>query len=396
MPFALASCVSHDLQPDNRPNLRALSAEEVTVSAANNDFGFNLFRNLEQQNSGNMFISPLSVGMALGMTLNGASPATQESILKTIEFGNLQPSEVNQAYKDLTGLLTSMDRTVEMDMANSIWYKKELTVKGPFASVIQNYYSGTIQGLDFSDPSSVKTINQWVEGKTKNKIKNLLSEIDPNAVMFLINAIYFKGNWNNQFDPALTKPADFKLEDGSLQQVPMMFSKGVKLFRYQHDQFLLADIPYGNKQFGMTILLPNTGRTVKDINALLSADSLSHWLNQADSIQPELTMPKFKMEWKKDLKTNLMKMGMAMADFPDLIEEQLPLKIDKVIHQSFIEVNEQGSEAAAATAVEIGYTAVGPPAIQLIQINRPFLFIIREKHSGVILFIGQLADPSNN
>ena len=210
MPFALASCVSHDLRPDNRPNLRALSAEEVTVSAANNDFGFNMFRNLEQQNPGNMFISPLSVGMALGMTLNGASPATQESILKTIEFGNLQPSEVNQAYKDLTGLLTSMDRTVEMDMANSIWYKKELTVKGPFASVIQNYYSGTIQGLDFSDPSSVKTINQWVEGKTKNKIKNLLSEIDPNAVMFLINAIYFKGNWNNQFDPALTKPAGLK------------------------------------------------------------------------------------------------------------------------------------------------------------------------------------------
>jgi len=180
----------------------------------------------------------------------------------------------------------------------------------------------------------------------------------------------------------------------------MMYSKGVKLSFFANNQLSLLDIPYGNGQFNMTVLLPNSTKTVASILQDLGSDSINYWLDKAEPRTPILEMPKFKMEWKSLLNEPLSDMGMGTAfsdnaSFPYLFENPLSLKISRVIHQSFIEVDEEGSEAAAATAVGIGETSVGLPALDHIKINRPFIFMIREKHSRVILFIGQLHNPGN-
>lgn len=215
--------------------------------------------------------------------------------------------------------------------------------------------------------------------------------------MFLVNAVYFKADWKYQFDKSQTKEDAFTLEDGSQVPVQMMFSKGVKLKHYMDDTFQLLDLPYGNGQFNMAILLPAAGKTTADIMPMLSFQNLQSWLDKAGTLTPQLFLPKFTMKFKMDLKDPLIDMGMQLpftsaAEFPGFFEEEAPCSIDRVIHQSFIEVNEEGAEAAAATAVSIELTSVNTG--NTIRIDRPFVFFIHEKHSGTILFAGRLMNPS--
>lgn len=389
------SCDDHLISPENKPNLRTLSAAEESVSAANNDFAFDFFRKVRQgAENKNIFVSPLSVTMGLSMAMNGANDSTQQSILRLLKFGNTTPAEVNQACKDLTSLLTSMDRTVQVGLANSVWSNQDYTIQKSFADIIAQYYDGKVQALDFTNPSSVNTINSWVESKTNHLIKNLLDHIDSNAVMFLINAIYFKGTWTDSFDNSQTRLMPFFAEDGSVQNVTTMHSRKSKVAYFQHRNFTLIDIPYGNEQFSMTILIPTEGSTLNNLLSVTAIDSLDLWLSHSASITAPLEMPKFKMSWQKELLDDLEEMGMKKNGFPHLFEEQLPLEITSVIHQSYIDVNEQGTEAAAATSVTIGVTSIGPPSI--LKVNRPFIYLIREKHTDAILFMGQLISPGTD
>ncbi len=388
---SLNACNDQTISPDNPPNLRVLSNAEVVVSSSINDFGFTLFR--KTHNNQNTFTSPLSVSVALGMVLNGASQDTRQSILSTINFEGLTAEEVNGAYKDLTALLLSMDRTVEVGLANSVWYHQDYSVNSAFSEIIKDYYDGTVQSLDFKSATAKTTINNWVESKTNNRIKDLIDQISGDDIMFLINAIYFKGEWQYQFDAAKTHSANFTREDGTTTTVDMMFSKGAKiLYGAEEDGVQLVDVPYGNGQFSMTLLVPGQ-KSIQELVESLTSTQLQAWLANADTLTTELEIPKFKMTWKKDLKESLMAMGMNMDGFPALFEEPLPLAISRVIHQSFLEVNEKGSEAAAATAIGIEVTSF-PSRPPRITIDKPFVFFIREKHSGVILFSGQLLDPA--
>lgn len=395
--FAVASVLisCNDSTPpehSNPPNLRTLSAAEAKVASSGNEFAFNLYREVQDTEPSNTFISPLSVGYALGMALNGATAETRQSILNTIDFGDLTADEVNIAYRDLTSLLLSMDNQTKISIANSVWNHDDFTVKNSFSNIITQYYDGTVQALNFRAPETRNTINQWVEDKTNGKIKDLLGEISPDEVMFLINAIYFKSNWSYQFDKSKTHKAPFTKLNGSSTEVDMMFSKGVSLSRYHHEDFMLIDIPYGNEQFRMTLLVPSSSKNFSEVLSSISADNLEQWLEQSDSLTCELEIPKFKMTWKDDLKGPLGEMGMLMHGFPDFFEEEPSLAISRVIHQSFIEVNEEGSEAAAATAIGVELTSA-PPTPQRITVDRPFLFLIRENHSGVVLFMGQFINP---
>jgi len=392
LPFA--SCQDSSVEPDNKPNLRTLSHAEQTLSDASNDFAFSLFRTVREADaSPNTFISPLSVSMALGMTLNGASPETRESILNTINFGDLTADEVNKGYLDLTGLLLSMDKKVAMGIANSVWYSREYTASDPFIDRIEDYYGGLVEALDFSNPNAKNTINDWVASKTNDRIKNLIGGISPEEVMFLVNAIYFKGDWTYQFDKSKTHDAPFRMENGSTATVNMMFAKKVAMRRFENEALRLLDIPYGNEQFRMTILLPSGAKTVGDIAADLSAEQLNSWLAASDSIAPEFELPKFRIDWKRDVRDQLKSMGMKTTGFPELFEEDLDLEITRVIHQTYLDVNEEGTEAAAATAVGIGLTSAPPPPLR-ITIDKPFVFLIREKHTGAILFMGQYKEPA--
>lgn len=386
-----SSCGDSNVTPGNEPNLRPLSASEAVVTTATNDFAFNLFKQLQEETPENNFISPLSVSMALAMTLNGASPETQESILQTIDYGDLSPQEVNSGYKDLTALLLSMDRRVKLGIANSVWYTDKYHAKETFTSIIDEYYDGKVSALNFGDDNSKDVINKWVDDKTNDRIKNLIDHIEPNEVMFLVNAIYFKGDWTYKFDKSKTHEAIFHKIDGSTASVDMMQAEKVKMLRYWNDDIHLLDIPYGNKQFSLTLIVPHQSDKIQDVLSELSSENLSHWLSEADSASPQFELPKFKMTWKKDLKETLEEMGMKTEGFPGLFEEQLDLGITRVIHQTFLDVNEEGTEAAAATAVGIGETSAGPPT--KITVDKPFIFLLREKYSGSILFIGQLIDP---
>ncbi len=389
------SCSYHDLPvPSNKPNLKALSTSEQMLSSANNDFAFNLFRSIQSEASqDNIFISPLSVTMAMAMTMNGACDSTQQSILKLLQFGNYTPQEVDQACKDLTAMLTSMDRTVQLGLANSVWNNAHYAVRDTFATTINNYFDGTVQGLNFSDPNSVNVINSWVESKTNHLIKNIIDHTSKDEAMFLINAIYFKGNWTYQFDPSKTYSAPFYQTDGSSQSVSTMLSKGATVSYFGNQNFQLIDIPYGNQQFTMTVLMPSQNYSLNNLLETLKMDSLNQWLSKSSSLTPQLELPKFEMKWKKDLLDDLKSMGMPTTGFPYLFKENLPLEISGVIHQSYINVDETGTEAAAAIVVEIGFTSA--PLPQTIKINRPFIYLIREKHTNAILFMGQMIMPSD-
>lgn len=391
-----AACQSNGPVPDNTPDLRPLSSSEISVSDAAGDFGFNLFKKLNSASAENTLISPLSVSTALAMALNGAAGETHNGILQTIDYAGYDSAGVDQAYATLSNLLTHMDRTVALDLANSAWYRNDLTVRPSFDSVITASFDGTVQGLDFGNPGSLNTLNDWVASKTGNHINKLITHLDDSDLMILINAIYFKGTWKYRFDKSKTHTADFHLENGDRTSVNMMVLPERSLPVMTNEEVQLVDLPYGNGQFTMTLMLPQDGKTTSEIVNGLSSEEFNAWLSQIDSTNVEVDLPRFTMNWKKKLNDELASMGMARAfsddaEFPHIFENPLPLAITEVNHAAYIEVNEEGTEAAAATSVSIGETSAPLPA--RIVFDRPFLFFIRERHSGVILFIGELANP---
>ena len=395
----LTACNSEEVNVDNPPNLRALSGDEQELIQTSNNFTFDLFKAIYQtQSDENIFISPLSVDIALAMTVNGASGDTKEVMKQTLGLENLSDEAANEAVKKLTELLLGMDRKVTLSIANSIWYQDAFTLKDGFSDLIQTYYDGTIESLNFDDPGAKDIINQWVEGKTQGKIKDLISQIKDSDVMFLVNAIYFKADWQQQFDKEQTRESMFTLENGTQVPVQMMFTEEAKVSRYKHTVFQLVEIPYGNGQFNMMVLLPNEGKTTGDVMNVLNGAQLEEWIAQADTLTPKLYLPKFKMEFKMNLKEPLTDMGMGLpftekAEFHEFFNEDVGEKlfIDRVIHQSLIEVNEEGTEAAAATAVGIGLVSIDLD--KLIRIDRPFVFLIRENHTGAVLFAGKMMHP---
>ncbi|WKN46239.1 serpin family protein [Tunicatimonas pelagia] len=389
----------------NLPDLRPISGSAETLVETSNAFSVDLFKAIQQQvPDENIFISPLSVDIALHMTANGASGETKAVMKETLGVTDLTDEEVNEAAKTLTEQLMSMDQQVVLAIANSIWFKDTYTLQSGFDQLIREYYDGRIEGLDLGSPASKDIINGWVENQTQGKIKNLIENVSPTDVMFLINAIYFKANWQYQFNAGATKDEPFYLADGSTVSVPMMSNEGTKLrFNYQEDGTQLLEIPYGNGQFNMVILLPSPESTVADLANSLTTEELTKWIAEADTLTTHLMLPKFKTEFKLTLNDVLKGMGMELpftnrASFGGFFNEGNGegLYIDRVIHQAFIEVNEEGSEAAAATAVVISFRssgAEGQPSV--IRVDRPFAYFIREKHTGAMLFAGTMMNPAN-
>lgn len=397
-----SSCNNENISPDseeNAPNIRALSTEEEHLINSSNNFSFELFRQInEEDKNKNIFISPLSIGTALAMTYNGASGNTKEQIQNTLGFNGMESNEVNKAYKDLQHLLLNMDKKTEFSIANSIWYRDSYTLQDGFSSLIKENYDGEIKPLDFNHPQSKDIINDWVEDKTQDKIKDLIKEVSNNHVMFLINAIYFKGTWTYKFDKSETQPRDFYREDGSVVHRETMFSDKLKFLYSHNENFQYISLPYGNEQFYMSILLPHENVSVDDIINNFDAVGMKELIQNADSSVAPLYLPKFQMEYEIVLNEALRDLGIkdaflpGIADFSLLFESSDALAISKVNHKTFIEVDEEGTEAAAATSVEIVLTSL-PSTSSPIRINRPFVFFIMEKSTENILFIGKILDP---
>jgi serpin B len=373
---------------------RDLTATEQKLIASSNTFAFDLFHRINSAAQGdNVFISPLSASMALGMTANGAGGQTYEAFRTALRLGGASKQEVNDGYKSLIALLTSVDNTTDFRIANSIWYEKTFPFNASFLNESKSFFNAQVQGIDFRQPSAVGTINGWVNDATAKKIPTIIDSIDPAEVMFLINAVYFKGTWQKQFDKAKTQDAPFFSLDGSRKSAPMMHAtQDVRLGSVAG--MTAVDLPYGNSAYSMTLILPGSGTNVNDAVASLTP---AQWKSIVDGFHPaevDLYLPRFRMEWNKILNSDLMSMGLGPAfsdgaDFTPMSPRGNDLVITKVIQKTFVDVNEEGTEAAAATSVGIGVTSA--PLITTVRLDHPFIFAIRERFSGTILFIGKIA-----
>ena len=363
---------------------------------AGSEFGLELFRKILESDDcpENMMISPTSVAIALGMTYNGAEGETKTAFEATLRHQGLSREEINDIYKALIDYLLKADNQVIFEIANSIWYRQNFTVLKPFIDLNKKYYYADVRELDFANANAVKIINDWVALKTHDKIKDVLDNIPPDAVMYLINALYFNGMWKYQFDEKVSFTGDFNGESGVSQ---VKYMKNENSYRYFENELLSAvELPYGNGNFVMQVFLPNTGKTTDDLIKNLTPSTWKNWMGSF-SQRNEVTvqLPRFKYEYKSLLNDPLIDMGLGnafdpgLADFSSISDYQL--YISRVIHQTFIDVNEKGTEAAAVTVVEMELTSVQPKTYFIA--DRPFIYAISEKNTGALLFMGKVGNP---
>lgn len=390
---------TRSMEPSAGGEKIVLNEKSLSLVSASNNFSFALLARSLDGTPENRMVSPLSVATALSMTLNGASGTTLTAIQKTLGYEGLTKEEINQILLDLSSALIKADPNVAMNIANSIWIRKDFPVLSPFIAANQTYYQAQVTTLDFNQ-TALATINNWVNNKTNGKIPTILSEISNNEIMFLINAIYFNGKWKYQFESSKTVNEVFNCTNKILLTVPMM--KMEQSFGYTAQPgFKALKMPYGAEKFHMVLLLPDVGTTPDQLAASLNSAKWSS-LNEAlkNKTKVPVSIPKWKFSWEVTLNTILSSLGMEVAFDPNkanfsAINANNQLYITKVIHKTFIDVSESGTEAAAVTSVGVGVTSmpVDPPSFHL---TRPFLFFITEEDTGAILFAGKVENPLLN
>lgn len=355
-------------------------------------FAFELFKELNrEEGGGNIFISPLSVSTALTMTYNGAGGETRNEMKESLGYGDVSDEKTNGSFENLIPYLMQADETVEIDISNSIWYRAGEPIGTDFLEKSEKVFDAWVEEMDFQKPDSADIINGWIEDATKGKIDKMIDPpIPPDLVMYLINAVYFKGEWTNAFDEERTYETQFYEESGKQKTVEMMSNKTTVDFGETKD-FKIARLPYGNEKLSMYFVLPEGGQTIDELIENLDAGC---WEKMKESIWETeniiLGIPKFKMDYGiKKLNDTLIAMGMekafgAGADFSGIRDG---IFISRVLHKAVIEVNEKGSEAAGATVVEMLESAEAEPAMFIA--DRPFLFMIVDDVHGDILFMGK-------
>ena len=399
--FSLLSCSNLINSGDSDLSVRKISSLtncEKSLIKSSNKFSINLFENsLEYDKDKNIFISPLSVSYALGMAYNGAAGETREVIHNVLQIEDIGLAEFNSNYKSLIDLLKNIDQEVEMEIANSVWYRQEFDIEKEFTDNLISYFDAQISGLDFSTKESVDIINNWVSDKTNGKIESIVSHpIDPLTIIYLINAIYFKGLWSISFDSSYTSRRTFYKNDNTEIKCDMMQS--VEEYEYlETNIFKAVNIYYGDNHFCLTAFLPINNNDISTITEQLTSDKLNNWSNQFKQSKLILNFPKLKFSYNVNFNKILKNIGMSRAFDPRLADFSniVPLNglfIQNVIHKSFIELDETGTEAAAVTSISIGLTSDEPTPKQF-NANHPFLFLIREVESNTILFTGAIFEP---
>jgi serine protease inhibitor len=374
--------------------MRSLTTEENQLVIANQAFGFNLMNQLNPMDtSKNVFISPLSVSFAFGMALNGASGSTYDAIRDVLQLQGLSEQQINTSFQSLMELLVDLDDKVLFEITNSMWYKNGFPVLNTFVDVNKQYFDADVRSLNFYNLASVDIINGWVADKTHNKIIKMLDVVQLDALMYLINAIYFKATWRYEFDKLKTRKADFHVDAQTVQQCDLMQTTA-ELEYFVDDTLKAVSLPYGDNHFQMTIILPSADF---EIDAFATNFSIHDWTNLLANMKTGtaiVDLPKFKIEYTLLMKEVLKAMGMDIAfcgraDFSRIVKGG-GIFINSVIHKTFVQVDEQGTEAAAVTVIEFGEN--GPGNFH-IRVDQPFIFIIHEKQSGAILFMGKIKQP---
>ena len=348
----------------------------------------------------NICISPISIGMALGMCYNGAQGSTSTE-LQQLLIKNRNINDLNTKVKTYLDLLSDTSGKVTFEISNSIWIREGYPIEEDFINTNMKYYNAKVENLDFSIHSSVQIINNWVAKSTHNKIQNIVRPpLSPETIMLIINAIYFQGDWSKKFKPDNTKKDIFYTFDSSEVECQMMQQKGK--FKYLENNLCrIIDLPYCRGKFSMTILLPLKGVELDSLIKSISIDDWNKWLAGLESKEIRLYLPKFKMEYKSKLNQLLIDMGIPSAFDPDRsdfsgINTELGDKIyiDEVLHKTYLKVDEKGTEAAAVTSARMSVTSAYPPTKPItMRIDHPFIYAIRDRDNGNLIFIGKVEKP---
>jgi len=392
--ICLASC-KKDSSKDKFSVLK-LTAKEQQKAEADNKFTFNLLKQVAagEPTSKNLMLSPLSVSIAVAMTSNGSNGQTLTDIRNAMQFKDFTEAEVNSYYQKLIKSLPELDSRAKLHMANSIWYRNNFSVLPSFLETNKTNYQAKVSALDFASPNSKNTINSWVNEQTQGKIPTIIDQISNDMVMYLINAVYFKSAWRSQFDKSNTAKAAFKLADGATVQTDFMQGDRIDLRVAVDQNAAIYELPYGNDIYSMVIVLPKVGVQLKDVVENIDANKWKIWADGLAKTNTSVKMPKFKFSYEKTLNETLAGLGMSNA-FSDQanftrINANGGLTISEVKHKTFLDVNEEGTEAAAVTSVGVALTSLPQPIV----IDRPFMFAIRERHTGLILFTGLVNNPT--
>ena len=372
------------------------------LNAASSRFAFKLYDQILKKPAGqNTFVSPTSVMIALAMTYNGADGPTRQAIARALEIEGMSLDEANRAFGDLQSVLASADPKVQLRIANSLWARNGLVLNPSFLARNKQYYGADVTTLNFDDPAATGTINSWVNKKTEGKIQKIIDRIEADKVLFLINAIYFKGQWQFEFKKESTKPEPFKLPGGEQKQHPMMSQSGSYNY-YKGADFQAVALPYGQGRLSMYVFLPDEQKPLEQFERNLTPENWDTWMKSFNMSPGDVMLPRFKVEWESNLNDALKAIGMAeafdssRANFSQMatVNGGNKLYISEVKHKTWAEVNEEGTVAAAVTSVGISLTSVQKPRERFsMKVDRPFFFAIRDNQTGVLLFMGSITNP---
>ena len=383
----------------SQTDMSQAAASTTQLVDANNRFGFELFTRLQTSSKlENVFISPQSVAIALAMLRNGTAGETLAEINSTLGLEPYDADSINRSYSQLIETLTTADESIDLAIANSLWIDENIELEDSFINTTQEFYRSRATNLDFADPSARETINNWVASNTAHQIPQIVDRITPEDMLYLINAVYFKGSWTKKFNPSQTTQQPFTLDADTTKSVEMMSQSGDYRY-YENEQFQAVRLPYGlQEEMGMYIFLPQPDRNLNQFNRQLNADSWREWLSQMRSQPGSLTLPKFRLEYDLELKNVLTAMGIeqafdpARADFSAMTDSELA--VDTVKHKAVVEVNEAGTEAAGVTSIGVRITSAMPQDESFnMKIDRPFFFAIRDDITETILFMGNVVEP---
>ena len=399
MALLLMACTN---DTENQENTYLQPTEKsAKIIAADNQFGFEIFQkvNASLSEPKNTMISPMSISLALAMVYNGAEGNTKKQMEDILHKSGLTPDDINQSYKELVAALSSHDPKVELAISNAIFYRNTFPVKEAFKTTNQNYYGAEVAGLDFAKTTeTLNTVNGWVKTNTKGKIDKIIEKVNPEDIMYLLNAIYFNGEWKYRFDPTETTDMPFTKEDNLVVQVPTMTIENPYNY-YNHPSFQMLEMPYGSGKYSMLIFLPASGKNTTNVISSLTAENVNDWISKMSEQKKKVFLPKFEFKFDDSLVDELQLLGMTDA-FDDAkanlsgISDAAKLIVSEVMHKSYIKVDERGTEAAAVTGITIGTTSIGPD--NSFRVDHPFVFAIREKDTKAILFIGKVMNPKQN
>jgi serpin B len=398
--MGILACDTTNVPPQD-PEAQAAKAKLIEADAG---FSLDLFKAVHRADSTaeNTFISPLSVSMALGMTMNGTAGNTYAELQNALGFNDLSKEEINKGYKALQFELENADDKVEFQIANSVWSKQGFEVNPAFISTVENYFEAETASLDFADPKTIDIINSWVADKTNDRIKKIIQSISSDDVMFLINAVYFNGPWRYEFDEENTGEMDFYINDMDHVAVDMM-SQVAEVGYLMNEDVEMIELPYGDDTFSALFIKPGSEISSVDelIETKLSQVQLQRWISELNVGQIGYFVPKLELAYKRQLIPDLFHLGISdlftegSADLTELFNDVNNIYVSSVLQKTFLKMNEEGTEAAAVTAVTVTLESAGPSWPTIIY-DEPYLLLLREKSTGTILFIGKIGNPQES